>query len=404
MIAGISVVATGGAVALAASGGRGTAGLKGDRTAITSVGYKVTPAGRQTRLGNLPLNAVIADPAGKTLYESASRPTGTLPSAAIPTHSRSTSTAPQSPDQYSGSMMKGTLSTIGLEGGQRQLERWTRTVIADNGFEQGNSPRATGAVVPRRVGEKSPIEHVIHVVKENRTYDQELGSLGKGDGDASLDLFGDDSAPNARSLQRQFVRFDYFHADAEVSAQGWNWTVAANSNPYSEEGRPANYSGRNHSYPSENDDPAIAPNKDPEHAYIWQRLADHGVSFRNYGFYASADKSGKAVAEDPVLNAGTDHDFGPYNLRCPDSANTFRARAATCGSPRIEEWKKEFARYEKDGELPSFEMVRLPNDHTSGTKAGMPARRRTSPTTTGRSGSSSTRCRTRGSGSRPRSS
>ncbi|GAA3049846.1 hypothetical protein GCM10010448_36090 [Streptomyces glomeratus] len=58
-------------------------------------------------------------------------------------------------------------------------------------------------------------------------------------------------------------------------------------------------------------DPAIAPNKDPEHAYIWQRLSDHGVSFRNYGFYASADKSGKAVVEDPVLNAGTGHAFGP---------------------------------------------------------------------------------------------
>ncbi|MGW7410380.1 beta-propeller fold lactonase family protein [Streptomyces sp. NPDC054833] len=289
-----------------------------------------------------------------------------------PGYPNPTSTAPTSPDQYSGSMMKGTLSTVPLDGGAKQLRRWTRTVIANNGFGEGNSPRAVGAVVPRRVGERTPIKHVIYVVKENRTYDQEFGSLEKGNGDASLNLFGDESAPNARALQRQFVTLDNFYADAEVSAQGWNWTVAANSNPYSEQGWPANYSGRNHTYPSENGDPAIAPNKDPEHAYIWQRLHDKGVGFRNYGFYVGADASGKAVAEDPVLDAGTDHDFGPYNLSCPDSAGTFPARGSTCGSPRIEEWKKEFAQYEESGQLPAFEMVRLPNDHTSGTKAGMP--------------------------------
>ncbi|WP_225833822.1 bifunctional YncE family protein/alkaline phosphatase family protein [Streptomyces sp. NK08204] len=289
-----------------------------------------------------------------------------------PGHPNPTSTAPQSPDQYSGSMIKGTLSTIPLDGGWKQLAGWTRTVVVNNGFDDGNNPRAVGAVVPRRVGERTPIRHVIYVVKENRTYDQEFGSLEKGNGDASLNLFGEDSAPNARALQRRFVTLDNFYADAEVSAQGWNWTVAANSNPYSEQGWPANYSGRNHTYPSENGDPAIAPNKDPEHAYIWQRLGDKGVSFRNYGFYASTDASGKAVAADPVLNAATDHAYGPYNLSCPDSAGTFTARSSACGGPRIEEWKKEFAQYEQDGNLPSFEMVRLPNDHTSGTKAGMP--------------------------------
>ncbi|MEU9214136.1 bifunctional YncE family protein/alkaline phosphatase family protein, partial [Streptomyces sp. NPDC048415] len=289
-----------------------------------------------------------------------------------PGYPNPTSSAPASPDQYSGSMMMGTLSTISLDGGAQQLSGWTQSVVANNGFEQKDNPRASGAVVPRRVGEESPIKHIIYVVKENRTYDQEFGSLSQGNGDASLNLFGDDSVPNARALQKRFVTLDNFYADAEVSAQGWNWTVAANSNPYSEQGWPGNYSGRNHSYPSENHDPAIAPNKDPEHAYIWQRLADKGVGFRNYGFYVNVDAAGKAGAEDPVLNAGTDHDFGPYNLNCPDSANSFPARTTTCGSPRIEEWKKEFAQYEANGNLPAFEMVRLPNDHTSGTKAGMP--------------------------------
>jgi YVTN family beta-propeller protein len=289
-----------------------------------------------------------------------------------PGYPNPTSMAPQSPDEYVGSMMKGTLSTITLDGAYRQLRKWTQTVQANNGFKDAGSPKGTGALVPRRVGETSPIKHIIYVVKENRTYDQEFGSLDKGNGDASLNLFGDDSAPNARELQREFVTLDNFYADAEVSAQGWNWIVAANSNPYSEQGWPANYSGRNHSYPSESDDPAIAPNKDREHAYIWQRLADEDISFRNYGFYTHPDARGKAVAADPVLNAHTDPDFQPFDMQCPDSANSFPAHAKTCRLPRIEEWKHEFARYEKNGALPAFEMVRLPNDHTSGTKAGMP--------------------------------
>ena len=118
-------------------------------------------------------------------------------------------------------------------------------------------------MVPRHPGQTSPIKHIIYVVKENRAYDQELGSLGKGNGDPSLNLFGDESAPNARELQRRFVTLDNFYADAEVSAQGWMWVVAANSNPYTESGWPANYSDRNYPYPSENGNPAIAPNADP---------------------------------------------------------------------------------------------------------------------------------------------
>ena len=88
-------------------------------------------------------------------------------------------------------------------------------------------------------------------------------SLGKGNGDPSLNLFGDESAPNARALQRQFVTLDNFYANAEISAQGWNWSTGANSNPYLEQTWPANYSGRNHPYDYEGDNTSAAPNRDP---------------------------------------------------------------------------------------------------------------------------------------------
>jgi YVTN family beta-propeller protein len=281
------------------------------------------------------------------------------------------------PDQYTGSMIVGTLSRIRVPVGHDQLARWTRQVHINNGFDEHGEIKnvADDSVVPRHPGQSSPIQHVIYVVRENRTYDQVFGDLGKGNGDPSLNLFGDESAPNARTLARQFSTIDNFYASAEVSAQGWNWAVAGNSNPYSEQGWPANYSGRNHDYPSESANPAIAPQK-PDNAYIWQRLAKADVSFRNYGFYVNRNAAGQFVADDPVLNAATDHAFAGYNLSCPDAPDTFPAAPAACGpQARISEWKHEFEAYVANKNLPAVQFVRLPNDHTAGTRVGAPTPR-----------------------------
>jgi YVTN family beta-propeller protein len=282
-----------------------------------------------------------------------------------PGYPNPTSTTPQSPSQYVGSMMVGTLSTLSLPLRGGKLSRYTDQVAANDGFNQDQNGD-TG---------HGPIKHVIYVVKENRTYDQEFGSLGKGNGDPSLNLFGDESATTARALQRRFVTLDNFYADAEVSAQGWNWAVASNSNPFSEALWPANYSGRNAPYPSESSDPAIAPNKTPGDAYVWDRLGAAGVSFRNYGFYVSADPSGQQLAGDPVLNANTDHSYHGYDLNCPENPDTFTPRATNCGTARITEWLKEFNQYTARKTLPTVEFIRLPNDHTAGTRPGMPTPR-----------------------------
>ena len=86
------------------------------------------------------------------------------------------------------------------------------------------------------------IRHVIYVVKENRTYDQVLGDIGKGDGDPGLVLFDEDSAPNHRELARRFTLFDNFFADADVSADGQSWTVAAGVTDYIDKMWPITYS------------------------------------------------------------------------------------------------------------------------------------------------------------------
>ena len=280
-----------------------------------------------------------------------------------PGYPNPSSPAPGNPAEYIGSMIVGTLSTVSLPLTESTLAHDTAAVASNDGFHHpGSNPAIT-----------QPIKHVIYVVRENRTYDQEFGSLGKGNGDPQLNLFGDDSAPNSRSLERKFVTLDNFYADAEISAQGWNWDVAANSNPYAEALWPPDYSGRNAPYPSENGDPAIAPNRTQAQSYIWDRLAGAGISFRNYGFYVSPDSSNHEVAADPVLNANTDHAYRGFDLNCPDSPGTFPARSSKCGSPRITEWLGEFNQQMAAGNLPTVELVRLPNDHTSGTKPGTPS-------------------------------
>jgi YVTN family beta-propeller protein len=271
-----------------------------------------------------------------------------------------------SPDKYVGSMIKGSLSVIDGPGDRRNLTRWSRQVVSNNGFDERDKVRAAdgGHVIPLHPGEHTPIKHVIYVVRENRTFDQEYGSLGKGNGDPSINLFGDESAPNSRAIARKFTTLDNFYADAEVSAQGWNWSVAGNSNPYVEASWPANYSGRNRPYDYEGGNPATAPGRDYRHSYIWNKLADNKVSFRNYGFYT--DAAGNPDPIDPSLPSNTDTHYPGFDLSKQDHCD------AQTGVGRMCEWLKEFKGYEQSGNLPTFEFVRLPNDHTAGTNVGSP--------------------------------
>jgi len=287
-----------------------------------------------------------------------------------PGHPDPTNPSPVAEDQYVGSMMQGTLSTVPLPISDTTLADYTRQVHDNDGFGLPQTTAKTG-----NTEQTGAIKHVIYVVQENRTFDQVFGSLGKGNGDPSLNLFGEESAPNQRALQKRFVTFDNFFANAEISAQGWNWSVSANSNPYAEAMWPSNYSGRGGTYPSENNDPAIVGNKTLEDGYIWQRLAAKGVSFRNYGFYVAAGADGKMHGSDGVLDAHTDHDFLGYDLACPDNPDTFAPRRTGCGTPRFTEWKREFDQYVANRNLPTLQFVRLPNDHTSGTKVGWPTPR-----------------------------
>ncbi len=215
------------------------------------------------------------------------------------------------------------------------------------------SPQPTPPQTVVRAG--GPIKHVIYIIKENRTYDQVLGDIPGADGDPKLVWFGENVTPNQHAIARRFGTFDNTYADAQVSANGHNWSTAAFANDYLERFWPPNYGGRRDVYDFE--DGAVAST--PRNGYLWDDANKNGVSFRDYGEFVSyaVIGGGFVTTSMPGLSGKIDERYPPFDLQVNDER-------------RIDEWQREFNGYVQRGDLPALEIVRLPNDHTSGTKPG----------------------------------
>lgn len=219
-----------------------------------------------------------------------------------------------------------------------------------------------------------PIEHVIYIIKENRTYDQILGDLPQGDGDTSLVFFPRPVSPNHHALAERFGIFDRFFVNAEASPDGHNWSMAAYTTDYLQKTVPSNYSSRGRTYDWEGTNRGRIPDDDddvsePANGYLWNLAQRAGVSFRNFGEFvipASADRDDPMPTgyrgNKPFLRAHTNPDFPSYNLEIRDQR-------------RADVWLAEFAQWVQRGSMPRLQIVRLPNDHTSGGRAGAPTPR-----------------------------
>jgi YVTN family beta-propeller protein len=264
--------------------------------------------------------------------------------------------------QYIYGMVKGQLSLVDVPH-QDQLARYTEQVRHNDAFDArgrtGGQDSQASFVIPSRRGDASPIKHVIYVIKENRTYDQVLGDLGKGNGDPNLTLFGKQVTPNQHRLAQQFVTLDNFYSNGEVSGQGWQWVSGANANTHVEKTNPGVYSfnGRNNA-PTDGNVHVDDASRNPTQSYIWDQLIAAHLSLRDYGWFANGP-AGSAQAQDnaPELNAYLDKNYPGWTLDVRDQA-------------RFQEWQREFDQYEASNSLPSFEMLQLPGDHTAGTSAG----------------------------------
>jgi DNA-binding beta-propeller fold protein YncE len=253
--------------------------------------------------------------------------------------------------QYIAGLFVGTLSTI-AEPSAAQLGIYSQAVYHNTPYSKQkelNPGGEAGNPIPMKVGDASPVKYVFYVIKENRTYDQVLGDVKTGNGDTSLVLFGERITPNQHKLVNDFVLLDNFYVDAEVSADGHNWSMGAYANDYLEKTWPSSYGGRGGTYGGEGER-TIANNRD---GFIWDHCNRNRVSFRSYGEFVEKGK--------PTIPVLKNH-FGNY------TGFDLGVRDTT----RYYQWEKDFDSLVAAGALPQLNTLRFGNDHTEGMRAGKP--------------------------------
>jgi YVTN family beta-propeller protein len=291
-------------------------------------------------------SGVAVDPTGTTLFAINMKGLGAGPHL--------------DPTTYWPAFMGGTLSRIPVPGAS-QLAAYTAQVAVNDRFDAPTSIPA-GSVIPSHPGDPTPITHVIYVMKENRTYDQVLGDLDRGNGDPSLAIFGQDVTPNQHELSRRFVTFDNFYADAEVSADGWSWTTGGYANGYIQRNWPVDYNGYGRPYDFGGfgeGTTAGLPGENPGRGFLWDEVARAGISYRNFGFFV--DNPVDLQASIPGLLGHTDPQYPGWDMSLPDQV-------------RIDRWLHVFQGYQQHGSMPTVQFVYLPRDHTAGTtpRSGRP--------------------------------
>jgi YVTN family beta-propeller protein len=265
-----------------------------------------------------------------------------------------------------------------------ELAAFTTAVSENNRLALATSaaPRTTTATVaravPQRPGDPSLINHVVFIVRENRTYDQVLGDLDRGSRDPSLVLYGRKVTPNAHALSERFVTLDHFFASGGNSADGHQWLTQANETEYP---MWPLYFGR--SYPSEGED-AVAYSSG---GFLWEGARSKGKTVAVFGEYAPSPK----VSSDSIRRRM----FAQYNERPNDfgfQREVLKARFNTRSDiPSLDRelireypgWTEEVPDVIKAGDIlahlgdweakhamPNLVMIILPNDHTQGTSAG----------------------------------
>lgn len=256
-------------------------------------------------------------------------------------------------EQYIAGLFKGTMSIIDVPKDE-QLGIYSQQVYANTPYNKAKESLTKGQEgnpVPSRTGAPSPIKHVFYIIKENRTYDQMLGDMKEGNGDASLCMFPEKVTPNHHALAREFVLLDNFYVDAEVSADGHNWSTAAYATDYVEKTWPTSYGGRGGTYDAEGQGKTGRPRS----GYIWDHCKNYNVSYRTYGEFADDYK-----ANIPALVNHLCPYYTGWDLNVRDTV-------------RINQWKREFDSLVAANALPAMNTVRIGGDHTEGLKVGRPS-------------------------------
>jgi len=348
----------------------------------------VAEPGESTVLGFLPAgwypSAVAVEPKGKKLYIGNSK--GIV--------SQATPLGPNSPKRLATdashtvkSLMKGAINIVDILRYRWRLRTLTKQAYMNCPYNDdmlaAARPATTGpSVIPSKVGQGSPITHVIYIIKENRTYDQIFGDLPQGNGDPGLAIFGRNITPNHHAIAEQFVLFDNLYCDAEVSWDGHQWSNAAYATDFTEKYWPATYAGRS--------DAPISMATMPHSGYIWDQCFRKGLTYRSYGEFAERAKEGKPHwTQRPANSLGSPMGEGGVMEPIVPVISTLHGHIAPhylCWDARdyenAAEFIREFDEYEKHYDspdpikrLPNFIVMALPEDHTYGTSPELPTPR-----------------------------
>jgi YVTN family beta-propeller protein len=282
----------------------------------------------------------------------------------------------------------GSLSLVPVPS-KGELEKFTQTALANLRYPllaQARLPPRENAIavpVPGRVGEPSVFQHVIYIIKENRTYDQILGDVTEGNGDADLCNFGERVTPNEHKLVREFELLDNTYCSGILSADGHNWTDSGIATEYLER----SFAGWPRSYPAGGfglggaDALAYAPS-----GFIWNDALAHGKTVADFGEFTTDTKHWKDSSRTnkiTFLDAYRDFTGGSNAIAysCEPDIEALRPVIMTntigwdLDVPdvwRAAQFIQSLKQFEASNNFPNLVIFWLPNDHTSGTKFGSP--------------------------------
>jgi YVTN family beta-propeller protein len=364
----------------------------GNCVAVVRLGRKATTAAdapeRSAVAGLIPTGwypgAVRVSADGKRLFVANVKGHGSLqprkidPKAKKPDGKEDDPAAPQTKGRNSHDHL-GSVSLIDLPDAAG-LKKYTETVNTNNrlgySLARMEKPRrdAKPVPVPERHGEPSVFEHVIYVIKENRTYDQVFGDLKEGNGDPTLCIFGEEVTPNHHKLAREFALLDNFYCSGVLSADGHSWVNAAYATDYLEK----QFGQFTRSYPYEGSDPLAFPTT----GFLWDNALAGKKSFRNYGEFVKSTYTPKAtwadLYADYVNGTAKVKVTATPNLRSLDAHSHPNFPGFPLTTPDVYRAKlfiDELKQFEQKGNFPNLVYLFLPADHTSGTRPGFPTPR-----------------------------
>ncbi len=309
-------------------------------------------------------------------------------------------------NEYNPQLTKAGLLSFPVAGAIANLSNLTTQVTTNNRFA------ATSTTGPVLAAVQQGVQHVIYILKENRTYDQILGDLGRGNGDPSMALFGQAITPNQHNLAQTFVTLDNFRASAETSNDGWPWSTSARAPDVIEHQFPVNYAQRGLSLDSEGlnrnvnvalptlaqrqaSDPLMpggalspdaedgedllpgqtdtaapdGPDDEVNTGYLWDDALRAGLTVHSYGFFVDTNcynepRCQTPLAHDPfqtktVVAPSTNVSLAPY------TDPYFRGFDPSFPDfYRFKEWERDFDANYANGGLPNLTLVRFMHDHT----------------------------------------